>query len=58
NSDIFSKEICNKYKPVSMSPLPPPLKIQVLIYLLLDLSRLQIKPKPKYILLQSWVLSL
>lgn len=52
-----------------MSPPPPPLEIQVLlsvpelssnqvlVYLSPDSSRLQIKPTPKYILLESWVLA-
>ncbi|KAG7440201.1 uncharacterized protein BT62DRAFT_938268 [Guyanagaster necrorhizus] len=69
DSDMFPKEIRDKYKSVSTSPPPPPLEIQVLlsvpelssnqvlVYLSPDSSRLQIKPTPKYILLESWVLA-
>ncbi|KAK0493578.1 autophagy-related protein 13-domain-containing protein [Armillaria luteobubalina] len=69
DSDMFPKEIRDKYKSVSMYPPPPPLEIQVLlsvpelssnqvlVYLSPDSSRVQLKPTPKYILLESWVLA-
>lgn len=69
DSDLFPKEVREKYKSISVSPPPPPLEIQVLlcipeltnnqvlVHLAPDSSRRRVEPTPKYILLEAWVLA-
>ncbi|KAF8873817.1 autophagy-related protein 13-domain-containing protein [Infundibulicybe gibba] len=69
DSDLFTKEIRDKYKSISVSPPPPPLEIQVLlsipelnnnqvlVYLAPDSSRIRVDPTPRYIVLETWTLA-
>ncbi|TFK37873.1 autophagy-related protein 13-domain-containing protein [Crucibulum laeve] len=71
DSDLFTREEKEPFKSISLCPHPgpPALEIQVLltvpelthnqvlVYLAPDSSRVRIEPTPRFVLLESWVLS-